>query len=110
LLPGAGDYYFSLAGVNAAGPGSIVKIEAKLKSGEWVAMERDANYTSSRPQERYGTWVVPQGAGEFALPVSFRFTSPSGKTVESTDTIKSWTPTDPLVDELMYYIDTGVQF
>jgi len=110
LLTGAGDYYFSLSAVNAAGPGSITKIEAKLKSGEWVAMERDGNYTSARPQERYGTWVVPQGAGEFALPVSLRFTSPNGEVVEATDAIKSWTPTDPNVDPEMYYVDTGVQF
>jgi hypothetical protein len=93
-----------------SGPGSVVRIDAQLKSGEWVAMQRDANYTSSRPQERYGTWVIPQGAGQFALPVSLRFTSPNGKTVESSGAIKSWAPTDPNQDAEMYYIDTGVQF
>jgi hypothetical protein len=110
MLTGASDYYFSIAAVNAAGPGSIVGIEAQLKSGSWVKMQRDGNYTSSRPQERYGTWVVPQGAGEFGLPVSLRFTSPNGKTVEAPEAIKSWTPTDPNQDKEMYYIDTGVQF
>jgi hypothetical protein len=110
LLTGASDYYFSLSVVNAAGPGSIVGVEARLKSGEWIAMQRDANYTSARPQERYGTWVVPQGAGLFGLPLSLRFASPNGKTVEAVDAIKSWTPTDPNQDPEMYYIDTGVQF
>lgn len=110
LLTGASDYYFSMAAVNAAGPGSIVKIEAQLKSGQWIAMKRDGNYTSARPQERYGTWVVPQGAGEFGLPVSLRFTSPNGRVVEAPSAIKSWTPTDPAQDKEMYYIDTGVQF
>ena len=110
LLTGASDYYFSMAAVNAAGPGSIVKIEAQLKSGEWVAMQRDGNYTSARPQERYGTWVVPQGAGQFGLPVSLRFTSPSGGVVEAPSAIKAWIPTSPSMDKEMYYIDTGVQF
>lgn len=110
LLSGASDYYFAMAAVNAAGPGSIVKIEAQLKSGNWVAMQRDANYTSARPQERYGTWVVPQGAGQFALPLSLRFTSPNGKTVEAPGAIKAWAPTDPNQDKEMYYVDTGVQF
>jgi expansin (peptidoglycan-binding protein) len=110
LLAGASDYYFSMAAVNASGPGSIVKIEAKLKSGEWVVMKRDGNYTSARPQERYGTWVVPKAAGEFGLPVSLRFTSPNGKTVEATNAIKSWAPTEPNQDKEMYYIDIGVQF
>jgi hypothetical protein len=110
LRPGASEYYFALSAVNAAGPGSIVRIDAKLQSGEWAALQRDGNYTSSRPQERYGTWVVPQGAGPFALPVSLRFTSPNGTTVEAVGAIESWAPTDSSQDPEMYYIDTGVQF
>jgi hypothetical protein len=110
LLTGASEYYFALSAVNAGGPGSIVGIDAKLASGEWSAMKRDSNYTSARPQERYGTWVVPPGAGPFALPMALRFTSPSGEVVEAPEAIQSWTPTDPSQDVEMYYVDTGVQF
>jgi hypothetical protein len=66
---GAGPYWFSLSIVNVAKLGSVVKVEAQLASGEWVALVRDQNYTSARPQERYGAWVVPQGAGPFARPL-----------------------------------------
>ncbi len=110
LLPGASDYYFAMSAVNATGPGSMTKVEAELASGDWIAMQRDGNYTSARPQERYGTWVVPQGAGPFALPISLRFTSPTGEVVEATGSIKQFAPTDPQQDPATYYIDTGVQF
>ena len=109
LHPAGGAYWFSLSVVNSAGLGSIVSVEARLPSGEWVALGRDANYTSSRPQERYGAWVLPQGAGPFELPVSIRLTSPSGEAIVAEDVIKSWEPADPSQEET-YYIDTGVQF
>ena len=109
LHPAGGEYWFSLSVVNSAGQGSIVSVEAQLPSGEWVAMERDQNYTSSRPQERYGSWVLPQGEGPFELPVSIRLTSPSGEAIVAQDVIKSWEPADAAMRET-YYIDTGVQF
>jgi hypothetical protein len=109
LHPSAGEYWFSVSVVNSAGLGSVVAVEAQLPSGEWVALERDANYTSSRPQERYGAWVLPQGFGPFELPVTMRFTSPSGEAIVGEGVIKSWEPADPALAET-YYIDTGVQF
>lgn len=109
LRSGAGPYWFSLSIVNVSKLGSVVKVEARLASGEWVALVRDQNYTSARPQERYGAWVVPQGAGPFALPVSLRITDPSNKAIVATDVIKSWSAPDPgMIDT--YYIDTGMQF
>ena len=109
LHPSAGAYWFSLSVVNSAGLGSVVSVEARLPSGEWVALERDANFTSSRPQERYGAWVLPQGFGPFELPVSIRLTSPSGEAIVAEGAIKSWEPADSAMRET-YYIDTGVQF
>jgi hypothetical protein len=110
LRGGASNYYFALTVVNAGGPGSVTSVEAQLADGNWAALRRDANYTSARPQERYGTWVVPQGAGPFSLPMSIRITSPSGKVVEATGAVKSFAPTNPSQDPEAYYIDTGVQF
>jgi hypothetical protein len=107
LRSGAGPYWFSLSIVNSAGPGSTAKVEAQLPSGAWIALVHDQNYTSSRPQERYGAWVMPQGAGPLALPVPLRISDPSGKSI--TTTIKAWAPADASQTE-MYYIDTGAQF
>lgn len=109
LHPAGDPYWFSLSVVNSAGLGSVVAVEARLPSGEWVPLGRDTNYTSSRPQERYGAWVLPQGFGPFELPVSIRLTSPSGEAIVAEDVIKSWEPADPNQRET-YYIDTGVQF
>jgi hypothetical protein len=106
-LTDAGDYYFALAVVNAADLGSIVKVEAQLKSGQWATLVRDQNYTSSRPQERTGQWVVKQGDGPFQLPMSLRFTDPAGRVLTAAGAIKAW----PSVSQQDgYYIDTGVQF
>ena len=110
LRSGASNYYFALSVVNASGPGSIVNVEAQLADGTWSTLHRDANYTSSRPQERYGTWVVAQGAGPFSLPMSLRITSPTGQVVEAAGAVKSWASPNPSQDPEMYYIDTGVQF
>jgi hypothetical protein len=109
LHPSADEYWFSLSVVNSAGLGSVVMVEAQLPSGEWVALGRDANFTTSRPQERYGAWVLPQGAGPFELPITLRFTAGSGKAIVAEGAIKSFTPADPAQTET-YYIDTGVQF
>ncbi len=109
LHPAGEPYWFSLSVVNSAGLGSIVSVEAQLPSGEWIHLERDGNYTSSRPQERYGAWMTPQSAGPFELPVSLRLTSPSGEAIVAESVIMSWEPADPAMRET-YYIDTGVQF
>jgi len=109
LLNGASTYYFSFSVVNVAGLGSITSVQAQLGSGLWSTLQRDQNYTSSRPQERYGTWVTPPGSGPFTLPVSLRFTDGSGKTIEAPSVIKSWTPEDSNMSE-KYLIDTGIQF
>jgi chitodextrinase len=109
LRSGAGPYWFSLTVVNVGGLGSVVNVEAQLASGAWVSLQRDQNYTSSRPQERYGAWVVPQGAGPFALPVSLRITDASGRAQVASGVIKSWAPADPSQAQT-YYIDTGLQF
>ncbi|MBN2735855.1 MAG: hypothetical protein JXR70_02665 [Spirochaetales bacterium] len=109
LLTGSSTWYFALSVVNVAGLGSVVTVEAQMGNGEWVSLKRDPNYTSARPQERYGTWVVPPGAGPFYLPVSLRFTNASGATLESEGAIESWKPDDEAMAE-KYFIDTGVQF
>jgi chitodextrinase len=109
LKSGAGNYWFSLSVVNVSKFGSITLVEAKDAAGNWIPMNRDQNYTSSRPQERYGVWVVKQGSGPYDMPLTLRFTDPSGKQLVATDAIKSFTaPTG--VDPEIYYIDTGVQF
>jgi len=102
-----GEYYFQLSVVNVKGLGSVTKVEAQLESGEWSTLVRDPNYTSARPQERFGTWVVKQGEGPFALPLSLRITDPSGQALEAKGVIKAW-PSPTQQDG--YYADTGVQF
>lgn len=109
LRSGAGPYWFSLTVVNVSGVGSVVNVEAQATTGTWVALQRDQNYTSSRPQERYGAWVIPQGAGPFDLPLSLRITDASGRTQTAAGVVKAWAPTDPSQAE-SYYIDTGLQF
>jgi hypothetical protein len=116
LLKNGGEYYFAFSVVNMAGLGSLANVEARLPSGDWVSLKRDPNYKTYQPQERFGTWVLPQGAGPFNLPLALRFTDPSGKQVTSEQAIKDWNPpatTDANLAKLLkdfYYIDTGVQF
>lgn len=105
---GGSEYWFSLSVVNTARLGSVVKVEAQLPSGDWVSLQRDPNYTSARPQERYGSWTIPQGAGPFLLPVSLRITDPSGRAIVANQAIDRWP--DPTTEPEGYYIDTGVQF
>ncbi len=109
MQPGASKYWFALSVVNGAGVGSVVKVEAQLASGDWVEMHRDSNYSLERPQERFGTWVLPQNSGPFELPMSLRITDPSGRTVEAQGAVKAWEPSDPNLKEA-YYVDLGVQF
>jgi chitodextrinase len=109
LRSGAGPYWFALSVVNVANLGSVVAVEAQDQAGAWIPLQRDQNYTSSRPQERYGSWVVPQGKGPFPLPVSLRITDPSGKAQIASGVIKAWAPSDAKMAET-FYIDTGLQF
>jgi hypothetical protein len=102
-----GGYYFAITVVNVKGLGSVTKVEAQLPSGDWVTLTRDPNYSSTRPQERSGTWSTPQGAGPFQLPVTMRFTDPSGRTLTAPSVIKAW-PTK--LSDVTSYIDTGLQF
>lgn len=109
LQTNANEYYFSFSVVNMAGLGAPAKVEARLPSGDWVLLKRNSNYTMSRPQERYGTWALPQGEGPFALPISIRVTDGGGRAVVAEGAIKSWTPADATM-AATYYIDSGVQF
>ena len=109
LQTNANEYYFALSVVNMAKMGAPATVEARLPSGTWVGLQRNSNYTMSRPQERYGTWVLPQNSGKFDLPVSIRVTDGSGRSVVAEGAIKSWTPADSAQKET-YYIDSGVQF
>jgi hypothetical protein len=105
----ANEYYFAMTVVNVAGLGAAARLEAQLPSGEWVALLRDQNYKLYRPQERFGTWALPQGKGPFELPVTLRITDGSGRSVLAKDAIKAWAPADQSQSK-MWFIDTGVQF
>jgi hypothetical protein len=109
MRPNAGPYYFSLTVVNMAGLGAAAKVEAQLPTGEWVGLERDKNYSLSRPQERYGTWALPQGYGPFSLPLTLRVADGSGRYVTAQDVVKTWAPSDSSQNE-NWFIDMGVQF
>ena len=109
LQPGGGPYYFALAAVNAAAMGSVTKIEVQTGGGAWVELVHDPNYTSSRPQERYGSWTVPTGSGPFNLPIAMRLTAPTGEQIVNTEAITSFTPPAD-ADADYWYIDLGVQF
>ena len=109
LRPNASAYYFALTVVNVAGLGAAAKVEAQLPSGGWVALERDGNYSLSRPQERYGTWALPQGQGPFQLPITLRITDGSGRAVVANGAITAWAPSDSSQAQT-WFIDLGVQF
>jgi expansin (peptidoglycan-binding protein) len=109
LLPNGNEYYFALTVVNVAGLGAAAQVEAQLPSGDWVALMRNQNYSLSRPQERYGTWTLPQVKDPFQLPVTLRITDGGGRTVVAKDAIKAWAPTDSSLAQ-NWFIDIGVQF
>jgi hypothetical protein len=109
LQPNGNEYYFALSVVNMKGLGAAAKVEARLPDGTWVLLVRNSNYTMSRPQERYGTWTLPQNSGKFQLPVTIRVTDGSGRGVVAEGAIKAWAPSDASLAN-MYYIDSGVQF
>jgi hypothetical protein len=110
LRDSGGPYYFALTAVNTAGVGSVVKIEVQgYGTTTWTPLIHDPNYTEARPQERYGAWVIPQGAGPFNLPIGMRITSPTGEQLVNLQAIKSFTApsTAPAGAN---YIDLGMQF
>jgi hypothetical protein len=115
LQAGAGPYYFSLSVVNTKGLGSLISVEVISAGNDpsddanWVALQRNQDYTSSRPQERYGAWVLPQGDGPFALPIGIRITDPSGEQLVNTEAITTYTPPATAPDGF-WYIDLGMQF
>jgi len=102
-------YYFALTVVNVGGLGAAARVQAQMPSGEWVELKRNDSYTLARPQERYGTWATPQGAGPFTLPITLRIYDGSGRYVEAKDVIKAFAPTDSSLAE-NWFLDTGVQF
>jgi hypothetical protein len=109
LRPGAGPWYFALTVVNVANMGSLVAVEVQQADGVWVPLVRDPNYSSTRPQERYGSWTVKQGTGPFTVPMNMRFTDSAFNTLTAEGAIKDWG--DPDFDMFDFlYIDTGVQF
>lgn len=109
LRPGAGPWYFALTVVNVANMGSLVAVEVQQADGKWVPLVRDPNYSSTRPQERYGSWTVKQGTGPFEVPMNLRFTDSAFNTLTAPNGIPTWgDPDHELFD--FYYIDTGVQF
>lgn len=110
LRDGGGPYYFALTAVNTNGVGSLTNIEVKsADSDTWVSLERDPNYTSSRPQERYGAWVLPSGLSAFTLPIGIRLTAPDGQQIVNQQAINSFTA--PSTAPSGYnYIDLGIQF
>jgi hypothetical protein len=70
---------------------------------------RNDSYTLARPQERYGTWATPQGAGPFALPITLRISDGSGRSLGAQNIITAWAPSDSSMAD-NWFIDTGVQF
>ena len=110
LHDGAGPYWFSISAVNTYGIGSLTNFEIMgVDDTDWTSLERDPNYTEARPQERYGAWVVPTGAGPFNPPVAIRLTSATGEQIVNMDAITSYTA--PATAPAGYwYIDMGAQF
>ena len=109
LREGSGPYYIAFTIVNAAGHGSVVIVEMMDDNGNWVKMVRDPNYTSARPQERYGTWAIPQGSGPFTPPLNLRLTDGNKEVLTIEEAIPSFDiPEDAIKG--YYYIDLGVNF
>lgn len=110
LRDGGGPYYFALSVVNTYGVGSVTTVEI-MGSGDttWTALLHDPNYTSSRPQERYGSWTIPQGSGPFNVPIGMRITNPAGQQIVNMNAIKSFAA-PATAPSGWNYIDLGVQF
>ena len=110
LHDGGGPYYFMASAVNTYGVGSLVNFEVQGSgSSTWTSLIRDPNYSESRPQERYGAWVIPQGSGPFNPPVAVRLTSATGEQIVNMNAITSYTA-PASAPAGYYYIDLGAQF
>ncbi|KAJ3114541.1 hypothetical protein HK100_001625 [Physocladia obscura] len=110
LRSGGGPYYFAMSIVNVAGIGALANVEISPDNGlTWIAMVHDPNYTEARPQERYGSWTIPQGTGPFNPPVAMRVTSATGEQYINANAINSYAVPANL-DPNFYYIDLGFQF
>ncbi len=59
LRPNSNEFWFSFNIVNSAEWGGVVLVEVKNTEGKWVKFIRDPNYSSTRPQERYGCGLLP---------------------------------------------------
>lgn len=110
LRDGGGPYYFALTIVNTNGVGSVVNVEIQgAGDTEWTSLVHDPNYTEARPQERYGSWTIPQNTGPYNLPIGIRITSPDGQQIVNTEAITSFTA-PATAPAGFWYIDLGVQF
>ncbi|KAJ3205456.1 hypothetical protein HDU82_005180 [Entophlyctis luteolus] len=110
LRAGGKPSYFALSIVNTAGAGGVVGVDISPDGGTtWVAMTHDPNYSESRPQERYGAWVVPSGTGPFNPPVAMRVTSSAGEQWINTYAITTFSSPSN-IDPSWWYIDLGFQF
>lgn len=109
LRKNSGPYWFAFTVVNSAGYGAIAKVEIKNDEGKWIKLIRDSLYATSRPQERYGTWVTPQGSAPYNPPIDIRLTDGSGVEVIAEQGIKSFEPPAD-ADPNYYYIDIGINF
>jgi len=109
LQSGAGPYWWALTIVNTANLGAVVNVEVTFPNGTWVALTHSPDYTSSRPQERYGSWNPNQSDGPFTLPMSVRITDGAGVVLTSPNAITAWVNPNTALQS-WYYIDLGVQF
>ena len=110
LQDGAGPYWFTVSAVNTFGIGSLVSLEI-MGAGQttWTPLVHNPDYTTSRPQERYGSWVVPQNTGPYNVPIAVRLTSATGEQIVNTEAITTFTA-PATAPAGYYYIDLGVQF
>ena len=110
LQDGAGPYWFTVSAVNTFGIGSLLSLEI-MGAGQttWTPLVPNPDYTSSRPQERYGSWVVPQNTGPYNVPVAVRLTSATGEQIVNTEAITTFTA-PATAPAGYYYIDLGAQF
>ena len=110
LQSSAGPYWFSVSAVNAYGIGGLTNFEVLgADTDTWVALEHNPDYNEPRPQERYGTWTLPQDAGPVNLPLGVRLTAASGEQIVNLNAITSW-DAPASAPAGYYYIDVGAQF
>lgn len=111
LHPSAGLYYFQVTAVNvASSTGSIVNMEVRgAGQREWVTLIQQPDYSSSRPQERYGAWQILKDSGPYKVPIGMRLTSATGEQIVNEALITSFTEPST-VPSGSWYLDMGLQF